>query len=675
LVTSHDSNSANGDAIELRFDIDHSGSPLDATDWGIQILRSNSAFWGAANVNPNTWGPAPSANFKAISGASTWTAEVHLPVGSPSNLDLASGTVGVYIAVYNQDEAFSTNSVKYTQWPIPANTNDLVVDIPDEWGNYEFDPATTYPDIAITGIRNSYFGSTNPSDISTSATNTFEVNISNPGGTVIPDASGVRVNLSLAAVYAIGWTFHRLDTESVLDSDCSAAVWEDISVKTDVCNGSVSRDDLGTMSAADMSNSSTRYTIKQGTSNRAYQSATVSAGTSGWQDIIEWSTTSAQDTLLALPALEHQCMKAHAIVPNDPNPSNNTRQQNMNFVSLPGPSPSPSPMMFYLGPAAFSNYDSNTGKTMFLEIDTQNLRPQDWQLALDGVDQINEGLYAVNLTGNQLVKAQTAIAAPPAKAMGLTLKENLIVPPKAGGRHSNAGIRSGERPVYVKVTPGTTITVTNYAFDEKDAQHVDLDGKTGFLPANGPNGLGMGLLDRLLERVNRRHRVLMVPKARLGALVGSFNDFEHSFEIGPGVQVTVPEGAEMLALGINDLRGLYRDNRGTGFRVKVVERRVDPVFINKDASEDKAKAKLVTKSFPKPVPVEDVLPTICVNGYEAIDREVWIGGEYYQLQRYIGQVCWKVLNVYPPDRSDEPDQSDKPKKRSCWCRVFPCLCD
>ncbi|HEU4435557.1 MAG TPA: hypothetical protein VFR51_19385, partial [Pyrinomonadaceae bacterium] len=374
----------------------------------------------------------------------------------------------------------------------------------------------------------------------------------------------------------------------------------------------------------------------------------------------------------------HQCMLAEVIFANDPNPADNLVQANMDFESVApasgggggggaGGAGGANEFAWRAGNAAFSNFNPAVGRNMFFEVDTKNMNRQDgWDFQLDGVQPLNApNLFVARIAGKDSLQARLRLKAPAADVIGKTIKENLVVPPKAGGFQVNAKIPSGEPPVYVKVNGGTTLLIANYAFSAQDPQHVDLDGSRKLLPPNGPSGLPDSVLQAAVRSVGEKFKLLLVPTAPLGALVGSWDNFQTGFVIGDGVQVDVPPNAKFLALGINDAAGFYPDNTGTGFRVKIVERRGGsaqapaietstdtPTFVK--ASLNSPRAAQAAKA----IPIRDVIPTLCINGYEDIGQKRMIDGKAHELFRYLGNVCWGIINVVPPNRSEKPDQGD-----------------
>ncbi len=665
----------NFDAVKIFFDLDHdAGTARDDDDWGIEVTRDrNTKKWGPGNAVSTSWLDIPLTNMIGVSDftpvTNPWIVEIRLPEGlippqNTHNLDFATdgGKIGIYIQLFSALEDFSDPfSALYNQWPNPVS-DDLIDPDPSQWGNYEFDPVTTFPDLALTGVRRGDASAANYYKISYLATNRFEVKVENPGGTVIADADNVRINLYLSA-RGLGEPFKRLDNESVIDGDCGNPNWLSyiMPMNSDFCSGtpSLSFADISTQNITDIVNNIAQYTIKDGgpMDRLGGQSITISPPPppNDWMDILEWNTTLSQDPKFEEVIVngttyrrQHQCMKAEVVYKNDPNISNNTRQVNMDFVSLMGLSSNW--FMFSAGWAGFSDYDPRDGEDMYMQAELKNMDPKfGWRFNLEGADTLGRNTFKTRLQGTQSLALKLGIQAPAAETLGRTLKENLIIPPKAGGRHANARKNSGDSPIYVKVNSGKTLWITNYDFNENDEQSVDIDGTGLRYSPSGPAGLTRAADD------------LMVSNAPVSSLIGSFDNFKTGFLIAEGVQVKVPASATYLALGINDENGKYDDNVGTGFRVKVLER---PANSNEWGILDDFLGIFATTAIAQQndsmqiVPIGQVMPILCINGYEATGQFRNIAGQDHQLYRYIGNVCWKVINVFPEDRSKEPDQGD-----------------
>ncbi len=674
LVEIADVSNNNNDALWLRFDLDHSAGDVDANDWGIDITRSGQATWGELTVDPGTWAAIPS-DVGVSSTGTGWTVEIRLPTGAPSGLDLTTGTVGAYFALYDADLAFSPNSAKYTQWPAPADLNTVADGSPDDWGDYTFDPVTTFADLAVTNVRQGTVPE-NYRKINTVGPNEFYITVNNPNtGAVLPDANDVRFNLYLAA-RGIGEPFHRLDAENVLNADCETPPPPTLlAPEPDVCDGNTPWPDISGINLADAAQraalvgGTAQYTVFDGVSRFGTAAAdpreTVAGGFSGSIHVLDWTLTSSQtpkfsDVLHNGTTYKrgHQCMKAEAIFANDPNPANNTRQVNMDFVSLMAMRLMLFP--FTLGSAGFGDFES--GEQMFLQASFANLPDgANWTYEFEGLERIGDNAYVAAFRDRSSIPIQLALTASDAEFYGRTLKEHLLVPPDAGGELLSEG--TGSAPVYVKVEPGSTLLIANFALDENDIQYVDLDGEERALPRNGPEGLGF------VEAEEFEGGQLLARGVAMGALVGSFDNFETAFKVGPGVQARVPGDASYLALAINDANGAYSDNEGTGFRVKVTERTPGRT------AQGAGRFRLVQDAVAQDdrtlavVAIEDVVPTLCVRGYEAIEERRALDGTPHELYRYIGEVCWSVLNVYPEDRSEQPEEGDpyqEEEKKPWW---------
>jgi len=661
------------DEIRVYFDIDNSGGmTASPSDWGVLARRGGglTARWGPAdNPDPDTW-PGTPGSFGRNSVFDGWTIEFKLPTGPmPANLALSAGTIGIYFQILDYNVLNSTDpavdpNAGFLQWPAALENLDTK---PGSWGDYIFDPTTTFPDIAVTGIHNTYSGAENYYTISKDVDNTFQVLLNNPGGTEAPTPSNVRLNLYLAAI-GIGEPWHRIDVGSVINDDCAAAIWASTQVdKTRVCAGATAHPDISAATLADVVHNVATYTIKNGSvmQREGGQSMTVPVGAST-NDVLTWNTTAAQDGFFTQVVVngttyrrQHECMMAEAIIPNDPNTANNWTYRNMDFVCAPG-----GMMMafeFGLGWAGFMKYDPQRGDQMYLRIARRNMNPQlGWQFQMAGAEQIGRDVYRASVRGTTSSSAQARILAPRPALLGRTLKENLLVPANAGSP-----------PLYVLVRAGTRVSIVNYAFDDRDVQYVDLDSARD-VPRNGPEGLSLRGRDRFFKSAGPNVR-LLAPGQAPGALVGSFDNFATAFPVGDGVEVTVPRGATFLALAINDATGAHGNNAGPGFRVKVVERTVAagspspgssleseswPLTRGPNPSMPRGREDEVQQAVLQLMPIQDVAPRLCIEGYASTRETRNISGKAHMLYRYIGNVCWMILNVYPPDRSQEPDRGD-----------------
>jgi hypothetical protein len=57
-------------------------------------------------------------------------------------------------------------------------------------------------------------------------------------------------------------------------------------------------------------------------------------------------------------------------------------------------------------------------------------------------------------------------------------------------------------------------------------------------------------------------------------------------------------------------------------------------------------------------PILNVIPRVCVDGYEDTGQKRPVKGTQEELYRYIGNVCWGVINVLPKVQA-KPDKGDK----------------
>jgi hypothetical protein len=667
LFVINDSTNNDSDAVNMRFDIDHSGAAMpDADDFGVTVLRNGQATWGPANADPATWAPVPAGTVGVTSGPNIWTVEFHLPTGAPSNLQISNKPIAVYFNFYDADQAFGENSAKYAQWP-PAplgNPNQMLDVTPDQWADLIFDPQTTFPDLAVKDVHRFDAGPASYYTLNYGGVNSFEAEVQNPGGTVIADATNVRINLYLAA-RGIGESWHRLDTNATLSSDCTdpKTPWNVID-KTNVCSGNSPLPDISTTSINDVVANTAKYTIQNGlTMNRTGGNPTTIPGaTDTVYPVIDWNTSPAQDPFFVQVTVNgntydraHQCMLAEAIFPEDPNPGNNTHQVNMNFVGVVGSTMLRFP--FSLGWAGFGKYNPDAGKQMVLQVARRNMDDR-FRFALPGLKQTGANTFVADLKGKLSLPLQAQLQAPSADVFGKSLKENLIIPPKAGGQAGKPA--SGLPPVFVKVPPDSTLWIVSYSLNDKDDQFDTLD-RDGKLPRSGPAGI-----PEQLVRGEEPNGIRLVRSARLGELVMSFDGFKTGFGIAEGVQVKVPHNASFLALAVNDFLGRYDDNGGTGYRVKIVVR-PNPVVADLPAREvarlavSPAAITPAHSGKPEMVSILDVIPRVCVAGYEDIDQKRVVNGKSKELFRYVGDVCWGILNVMAKRQPSE-QKGDAPPK-------------
>jgi hypothetical protein len=656
------------DEVDLRFSL-NDNSPATTTggpnDWGVALYAvpaNATPLWGPVST-PNAWTPVPAADYSITStGAQQYTFVFHLPVtGIPwLNSPFSVNPIGFGIQFTDPLANLENLSAQYFQWP--TNTADPLYYNPTNWGKLCFDAATTYPDVSVIDVRNT--GPAGPYGLSPASSgnaNSFEVVLANPGGTLLPNATNVRVNLYLAA-FGLGEKWHRIDTFNTLTSDCAAnSGWTTYApgfmpllTQADFCTGNAPQQDIQAAPIADVNNNMATYTISGGVSanpDPRLPNIEIDPAPAPYQ-AVSWTLQAAQDKDFT-GGRTHECMWAEAVFANDPNPNNNHIQRNMDFPAAP--MNHKINRVFSLSWNAFQQYDPNAGKPMYLQVSRLNMDDSvKFDLAAPNVRLLPNGLYQADLKGLGSFPVDAGITATNASLTGKTLKENLLIPPKAGGdidqpshcwlwrlfHHREAG-----NPVYVRVTPGTTLWIVNYMLDDNDVQYVDVDGK-GPLPRSGAVGLASGM-------VKQTHGKLLVETARLGELVISFDNFKTGAGIGQGGQVRVPAGATSLALAINNFKDWYREDSGTGFRVKVTER------LPGSPAAAVARASAVGEVGIQVEPIAQVLPQICVGGYEDTGKKKPINGRQYEMLRYLGDVCWGIPNVLPEKGRANLDRSDK----------------
>lgn len=639
------------DAVTLRF---ASGADCNS-DFGVTIPRgaTTTATWGAGCNNEAGWATLPTTNYGVKDNGGNWVVEFKLPIALPSGQTISFAQNLGFAFAFCDASAFCV----YNPWPSGASIHD-----PTTWGQIIFDPKTTFPDIAVTNAKTL---NANPDLIARPAnSNTFVVTLNNPGGTAIPDATGVRVNLYLSA-RGIGEPWHRFDASTTLGEDCTAAsINQYVLPRAQVCSGNSPQPDIGSPSInlSDIVGNTAVYTIQNGVTRTGGDNLTINGGSTLTDTpVLSWVLTSQQDALYRTLTVggqtydrNHDCLLAQVISPNDPNPANDTLQVNMDFPVLSGGMKKS--MRFSVAPEGFLKYDPNVGKSMLLQVVRTNM-DQNFQFNLNGVRQLQPDLYQADLKGTASVPLTADITPPSSDVFGKTIKENLMVPPRAGEEvgekhHWCPFRRKSDQPVIVRVTPGSTIWVTNYSLTDDEVQFVDVDGG-GPLPRNGPEGLPSGL-------IKKPRGTLLVPKANVGELVLSFDNFKTGVGIGDGVQVRVPSNANQLYLAINDSHKGYDDHKGTGFRVKIIERPLGatPKVAQRRMATQAAEVGITSE--PNIYPIADVLPTVCVNGYEDLDDKILVAGKPLEMYRMIGNVCWRINAILPGTGINLQDKPDKP---------------
>jgi hypothetical protein len=202
--------------------------------------------------------------------------------------------------LFDTDNALAP-SAKYAQFPTPAGDT-LIDGDPSQWADLLFDPATTFPNLAVTDVRTL---NAVPYMINYAGVNSVEVQISKRGSTVCPNASNVRINLYMGAL-GIGEPWHRLDTNGILTADCNgaAAAWNSLVLptKTDVCTGtapgSAPLPDISTLTTTAVADNTAKYTIQNGLTMERTGSSdnlTINAGPTTFYPTLNWNTTPQQD--------------------------------------------------------------------------------------------------------------------------------------------------------------------------------------------------------------------------------------------------------------------------------------------------------------------------------------------------------------------------------------------
>jgi hypothetical protein len=172
-----------------------------------------------------------------------------------------------------------------------------------------------------------------------------------------------------------------------------------------------------------------------------------------------------------------------------------------------------------------------------------------------GLKDIGNGWYRIELKPNQQVWVDVEMTGGtmPVKVGQYKLSS------RAGGLAATPP--SGEPPLSIPVKPGMMVTVV-----ANGLVNVSRDVKR--FSANGPDGF--------VDREMSQREFLLNPKGafagwqNIGALIGSFDNFNTSFVVGGTRSFIVPDKVERLSLAINDVAGDYEDNTGKGFSLSVI---------------------------------------------------------------------------------------------------------
>lgn len=657
------------DKVRVLFDLPYGINDDLEADCGIVAERQGIGYWGLITKGDINWDEISLDSLKVSElGTKPWIVQFYFPFKDnpckEMDIPKPNDRIGIFFQLMDQDHDTNNN-----KWPYDSGNSDD----PATWGDYIFDPEHISPVLTIEDVGNVY--TSDRRMISLDTLNSFEIVVENKEPNAILDAENVRANLYLTPRGFGAAPWHRIDQEDILASDCDPGqTWLSKGVtRTEVCGNGEPWPDMSDKSV-DLENLKVNYTIIDGVERKENSASfIVSADLKKplGKRVLQWQLTNSQkdkyeNVFQQISKFQHQCMLAEILYETDNGTASHTKQVNMDFEDLTGGTTQT--FQFHVGSAQFLQYNPEVGKEMFMRMVDKNMDTQlGWRYELENVDQIDEGLYVVPLQGNSSVAVQLHLTAPPADRFGLTLKENLMIPAQAGGRTKYIAAPSGQAPIHVRVKAGTRLLVTNYSFDDQDFQSVDLDGVADLLPINGVRGVPYVDWEGYVNQTGANPGNLLVPTAPPGTLVGSFDQFRTGFTIGQGVQVVVPPKAGYLSLAINDIVGRFNDNGGTGFRVKVVQQNTTP-FPGVQPSLRPGQLQIV--------PISDVMPTLCVSGYEKLNEKLIIRGEQHDQYRYIGNVCWGIVNVYPPNRSPIPDRGDlireiDPIIKPWFCQLFP----
>lgn len=138
--------------------------------------------------------------------------------------------------------------------------------------------------------------------------------------------------------------------------------------------------------------------------------------------------------------------------------------------------------------------------------------------------------------------------------------------PRAAGVVLNPS--SGDSSLVIPMQPGEIVTIIAHG-------QIQVNPQDKRWPSNGPNGFSNARLAAASQFLLSDD--YYTPSQHIGALVGSFDNFETAFVVGTDYTFVVPAGVQELALGINDIIGAYDNNTGNGFDLHILI--TEPVFL------------------------------------------------------------------------------------------------
>lgn len=348
-------------------------------------------------------------------------------------------------------------------------------------------------------------------------------------------------------------------------------------------------------------------------------------------EIGPWALTAAeQGTYGANP---HYCVRV-TLDSTDPDTLffTNQVQANMDFVVTH----SPFPMVAFVGAGDADMPKGKIDHEVVLNEYFYNIDPkQEWQskIGLDGKGK----RYVARVKNGESRRFESSINPPKMTIPRTLLKMN-----------ANA-----EKSIQVPARSGEIVTLLVHG-------SVTLRKEQGKRTDTGPAGRDFTRDNELFDQVYRgvlnkdqkggvsKPRAFTLaskfaPQTRVGALVGSWDDFrESSFVIGEAATLKVPSGAEKLSLAINDVSGASALRGGDGYKVEVIATPAKDYFsfanpaVSRDSARDSVK-----------LPVGANLPTWIMRGARDSGKVIVIDGKTFRALEPMGSFGAVVTDIGP----------------------------
>lgn len=313
----------------------------------------------------------------------------------------------------------------------------------------------------------------------------------------------------------------------------------------------------------------------------------------------------------------HQCIRVTLTSTNaDTVITQPSVQKNMDFVTINSPFESKAK----LDARSFGQWMSTDKPYFRLREEFINLdEGLDWQTRLSGAKEQGRNSWLMPVGDNP--EGGLGVWVNPSDKLQLS-STRVPLKPGTGG--------PGTRPMVAKVEPGSLVTVM-----------VDGELKIGPTSVTG-GGISLSQARGAKIDLGRGEQFPAGVSDRIGAVLGSFDDFKTSFVIGNGVTLRVPAGAAALSLKINDTEKGYGMQGGDGFSVQVISGKTFPWMkfaFPQLAMEDRK------GTTPWMLPLGASLPSWIVHGYYPTNNYIVINKKRLRIERPAGSFGYSIRDV------------------------------